>query len=153
MQSLPPRLLIPRSCQNQGNGLKFSRNKMCNIRQAVLSGDRSCFAYVVLSEKIVNKVLSQLPYVIYFCRDTSFPRLGQMILDYENPMRKMTEEFVPHSRVMIPGLLSLHNIYSKCTLSAEQMRAAQVLSLIAEPSKIMNVPTTTVVSMTEIWIL
>ena len=60
-------------------------------------------------------------------------------------MKKMTEEFVPHSRVIIPGLLSLHGIYSKCTQSAEQMRAAQVLSLIAEPSKIMNVPITTVV--------
>ena len=29
----------PRSCQN----LEISRNKMCNIRRAVLSGDRSCY--------------------------------------------------------------------------------------------------------------
>ncbi|CAG2232657.1 unnamed protein product [Mytilus edulis] len=29
--------------------------------------------------------------------DTSFPRLGQMVQDYDHPMKKMSEEFVPHS--------------------------------------------------------
>ncbi|KAL3842215.1 hypothetical protein ACJMK2_020254 [Sinanodonta woodiana] len=72
--------------------------------------------------------------------DPSFPRLGQMILDYENPMKKMSEEFVPHSRILVPALLSLHSLYLKKTLPAEQMRAMQVLSLLSEPAKIMNVP-------------
>ncbi len=31
--------------------------------------------------------------------DASFPRLGQMIIDYENPMKKLIEDFVPHSKV------------------------------------------------------
>ena len=31
--------------------------------------------------------------------DSSFPRLGQMIIDYENPLKKITDDFVPHSRV------------------------------------------------------
>lgn len=77
--------------------------------------------------------------------DPSFPRLGQMILDYEVPMKKMTEEFVPHSRVLTPGILSLHSVYSKKTPSAEQMRAMQHLSLLAEPAKISVVPTTTTI--------
>ena len=33
-----------RSCKNQGHGVEFSRNKMCNIRRAILSGDRSCYS-------------------------------------------------------------------------------------------------------------
>ncbi|KAL4225584.1 Nck-associated protein 1 [Mactra antiquata] len=77
--------------------------------------------------------------------DPSFPRLGQMIIDYENPMKKMSEEFVPHSRVLVPAILSLHDIYSKKTLPAEQMRAMQVLSLLAEPQKISTVPATTTI--------
>ena len=31
--------------------------------------------------------------------DREYPRLGQMIVDYENPLKKMMEEFVPHSKV------------------------------------------------------
>ncbi len=31
--------------------------------------------------------------------DPSFPRLGQMIVDYEVPMKKLAEDFVPHSKV------------------------------------------------------
>ncbi|XP_052216371.1 membrane-associated protein Hem-like isoform X3 [Dreissena polymorpha] len=77
--------------------------------------------------------------------DPSFPRLGQMIIDYEVPMKKMSEEFVPHSRVLKPGLLSLHSIYSEKTKSADQMRAMQVLSLLAEPQKISQVPPTTTI--------
>ena len=32
--------------------------------------------------------------------DASFPRLGQMIVDYENPMKKLIEEFTPYSKVI-----------------------------------------------------
>ena len=31
--------------------------------------------------------------------DREYPHLGQMIVDYENPLKKMMEEFVPHSKV------------------------------------------------------
>ena len=31
--------------------------------------------------------------------DPSFPRLGQMVIDYDIPLKKLSEEFVPHSRV------------------------------------------------------
>ena len=28
-----------------------------------------------------------------------FPRLGQMIVDYETPVKKLSEEFIPHAKV------------------------------------------------------
>ena len=34
--------------------------------------------------------------------DTHFPRLGQMIIDYDAPIKKMTEEFIPLSKVCVP---------------------------------------------------
>lgn len=42
-----------------------------------------------------------LNYVFWtlFFSDPSFPRLGQMVIDYDIPLRKLSEEFVPHSRV------------------------------------------------------
>ena len=33
-----------------------------------------------------------------------FPRLGQMIVDYDPPVKKLSEEFIPHAKV--PMLLS-----------------------------------------------
>ena len=77
--------------------------------------------------------------------DPSFPRLGQMILDYDHPMKKMSEEFVPHSRVVIPAIMSLHVIYPKRNINADMMRSTQMLSLLAEPAKIMNSPITDMV--------
>ena len=34
-----------------------------------------------------------------FCSEDSFPRLGSMIVDYENPLKKVAEQFVPHQQV------------------------------------------------------
>nr|XP_022336784.1 nck-associated protein 1-like isoform X4 [Crassostrea virginica] len=77
--------------------------------------------------------------------DPSFPRLGQMVIDYDIPLKKLSEEFVPHSRVVVLALISLHKIYPKRNLPADQMRATGMLSLLTEPLKIMNVPNTDMV--------
>lgn len=31
--------------------------------------------------------------------DNSFPRLGQLIVEYDPPLKKLADEFVPHSKV------------------------------------------------------
>lgn len=40
-----------------------------------------------------------LKFHMFVLSDREYPRLGQMIVDYENPLKKMMEEFVPHSKV------------------------------------------------------
>ena len=67
-----------------------------------------------------------------------YPRLGQMIIDYDPPIRKLSEEFVPHAKCLTHALLSLHQVYPRRALRAEDWRAAQMLSLLSEPGKIMN---------------
>uniref|UniRef100_A0A8P4GKQ8 Nck-associated protein 1 n=1 Tax=Dicentrarchus labrax TaxID=13489 RepID=A0A8P4GKQ8_DICLA len=69
--------------------------------------------------------------------DREYPRLGQMIVDYENPLKKMMEEFVPHGKVRY-ALISLHMVYPRRNLSADQWRNAQLLSLISAPSTMLN---------------
>ncbi|KAL4708284.1 hypothetical protein ACJJTC_007690 [Scirpophaga incertulas] len=32
--------------------------------------------------------------------DPSFPRLGQLIVDYDAPLKKLSEEFLPHQKVL-----------------------------------------------------
>ncbi|KAM8915021.1 nck-associated protein 1-like isoform 1-T1 [Spinachia spinachia] len=70
--------------------------------------------------------------------DSSYPRLGQMFVDYENPWKKLTEEFGPHTRSVTAALLSLTMIYPRRNLPAEQWRNAQLLSLLSAPAAMLD---------------
>ncbi|KAG7154973.1 Membrane-associated protein Hem-like [Homarus americanus] len=70
--------------------------------------------------------------------DPSFPRLGQMITEYESPLKKLSEEFVPHAKLLSVALSSLWILYPRRNLRAEQWRAAQMLSLVSTPSQLLN---------------
>lgn len=70
--------------------------------------------------------------------DSAFPRLGQMIIDYEQPMKKLFEEFIPHSKLLSQALLSLHQIFPMRTITAQEWRKSQILSLVANPTQLFN---------------
>uniref|UniRef100_A0A8B9CM25 NCK associated protein 1 like n=1 Tax=Anser brachyrhynchus TaxID=132585 RepID=A0A8B9CM25_9AVES len=63
--------------------------------------------------------------------DPSFARLGQMLLEYEHPLKKLTEEFGPHTKVGRDALLSLHFLFARRNQGAEQWRSDQLLSLLS----------------------
>ncbi|TRY86597.1 hypothetical protein DNTS_018583 [Danionella cerebrum] len=70
--------------------------------------------------------------------DPWYPRLGQMLLEYEQPWRKLSEEFGPHTRCVTEALLSLQAVYLRRNPSADQWRGAQLLSLLASPSAMLS---------------
>ncbi|XP_041806501.1 nck-associated protein 1-like [Chelmon rostratus] len=70
--------------------------------------------------------------------DPSYPRLGQMFLEYEHPWKKLTEEFGPHTRSVTAALLSLKMVYPRRNLPAEQWRSAQLLSLLSAPAAMLD---------------
>ncbi|KAM4613658.1 nck-associated protein 1-like [Polymixia lowei] len=70
--------------------------------------------------------------------DPSYPRLGQMFIEYEQPWKKLTEEFGPHTRLVTAAVLSLQMVYPRRNLSAEQWRAAQLLSLLNSPATLLD---------------
>ncbi|XP_038608220.1 nck-associated protein 1-like isoform X2 [Tachyglossus aculeatus] len=70
--------------------------------------------------------------------DPSFARLGQMILEYDHPLKKLTEEFGPHTKAVSSALLSLHFLFIRRNQGAEQWRSAQLLSLISAPPTMIN---------------
>ncbi len=53
-----------------------------------------------------------------------------MIVDYDPPLKKLSDEFVPHTKTLTTALLSLGSIYPRRNLSADQWRSAQMLSLV-----------------------
>lgn len=70
--------------------------------------------------------------------DSSFPRLGQLIIDYDMPMKKLSDEFIPHSKLLCTALTSLHAVFPRRNLTADKWRAAQFLSIISHPSQMLN---------------
>lgn len=58
----------------------------------------------------------------FYFSDLSFPRLGQMIMDYDPPLKKLSEEFVPHAKLLYSALISLWPIYHSHNLSADKWR-------------------------------
>lgn len=78
--------------------------------------------------------------------DPSFPRLGQLIMDYDVPLKKLSEEFVPHSKLLNTALISLWQVYPSRNLSADAWRADQKLSLVGSPSQILKAAATEMMS-------
>lgn len=76
--------------------------------------------------------------MIHGTSDPAFPRLGQMIIDYEQPMKKLFEEFIPHSKLLSQALLSLHQIFPMRTITAQEWRKSHILSLVANPTQLFN---------------
>lgn len=68
--------------------------------------------------------------------ETSFFRLGQMIIDFENPMKKLSEDFVPHSKLLYDALTSLVGAFHMRILGAEEWRKSQIFSIVANPTRI-----------------
>jgi len=65
--------------------------------------------------------------------DSHFPRLGQMIVEYDHPIKKMAEEFIPLSKVILHALMSLPKVFVRRHLPAEQLRSQAILSISKHP--------------------
>ncbi|KAJ8688113.1 hypothetical protein QAD02_023908 [Eretmocerus hayati] len=78
--------------------------------------------------------------------DPSFPRLGQMIMDYDMPLKKLSEEFVPHAKLLKSALISLWPIYPGRNSSADVWRTDQKLSLVGSPGQILKAAATDTMS-------
>uniref|UniRef100_A0A0V0G7U7 Putative membrane-associated hematopoietic protein n=1 Tax=Triatoma dimidiata TaxID=72491 RepID=A0A0V0G7U7_TRIDM len=70
--------------------------------------------------------------------DHSFPRLGQMISEYDPPLKKLSEEFVPHAKLLFSALLSLWPVYVGHNMSADKWRSDQKLSLVGNPGQLLK---------------
>ncbi|CEF67826.1 Membrane-associated protein Hem [Strongyloides ratti] len=71
------------------------------------------------------------------CNESSFPRMGQMIVDFENPYKKLNEDLTPINRLIYSGLISLSKIYLHRNIHADVWRGAQMLSLTTNSSQML----------------
>lgn len=69
-----------------------------------------------------------------------------MIVDYDVPLKKLSEEFVPHSKLLKNALASLWQVHPGRNLSAENWRADQKLSLVGSPGQILKASATEAMS-------
>lgn len=76
--------------------------------------------------------------IVHGSPDTSFPRLGSMIMDYEIPFKKLCEEFVPHSRLLLSSINSIISVYIPRNVSADKWRSELRLSLVGNPGLLLK---------------
>uniref|UniRef100_A0A8C2UCS8 NCK associated protein 1 like n=1 Tax=Coturnix japonica TaxID=93934 RepID=A0A8C2UCS8_COTJA len=70
--------------------------------------------------------------------DSSFARLGQMVLEYDHPLKKLTEEFGPHTKAVTAALLSLHFLFARRNQGSDQWRNDQLLSLLSSAGSMLS---------------
>ncbi|KAH9366078.1 hypothetical protein HPB48_011205 [Haemaphysalis longicornis] len=70
--------------------------------------------------------------------DNSFPSLGQLIVEYDPPLKKLADEFVPHSKTLFQALLSLQQVFPRRNLTADEWRKSQMLSLLVTPAQMLT---------------
>lgn len=70
--------------------------------------------------------------------DPNFPRLGQMIIDYDQATKKLSDEFIPHQRLLTSALKSLVQIYPMRNLTAEKWRELQILTLVGNQAALLK---------------
>ncbi|KAL1110560.1 hypothetical protein AAG570_008088 [Ranatra chinensis] len=105
-----------------------------------------CVTYVTLmillsrveDRKAVLGLFNAAHEMVHNQSDHSFPRLGQMIMDYDPPLKKLSEEFVPHSKLLYNALMSLWPVYHSRNLTADKCRSDQKLSLVANPGQLLK---------------
>ncbi|EFA13274.1 membrane-associated protein Hem [Tribolium castaneum] len=76
--------------------------------------------------------------IVHSSPDSSFPRLGNMIMEYEIPFKKLCEEFVPHTKLLLSALNSLLPIYIARNVSADKWRSELKLSLVGNPASLLK---------------
>lgn len=76
--------------------------------------------------------------MIHSQNDPSFPRLGSMIVEYDLPFKKLSEEFTTHSKLVLNAIQSLHQVFISRNVSAEQWRSDLKLSLVGNPSQLLK---------------
>lgn len=53
-----------------------------------------------------------------------------MITDFDPPIKKLAEEFVPHSKLLLSAVMSLWPVYFSRNLPVEKWRYSQLMMLL-----------------------
>ncbi|XP_039570631.1 nck-associated protein 1-like [Passer montanus] len=70
--------------------------------------------------------------------EPGFARLAQMVLEYEHPLKKLPEEFGPHTKAVSGALLSLRAPFARRCRDAELWRQEQLLSLLGAAGDLLS---------------
>lgn len=76
--------------------------------------------------------------LVHHQSDPSFPRLGVMVMEFDQPLKKLSEEFIPHSKLLFSAVMSLWPVYRNRNLPAEKWRSEQKFSVLGTPANLLK---------------
>lgn len=101
-------------------------------------------SYKILLTFLSLRTLLESVAFCYYCSEESFPRLGQMIVDYEKPIKRLNEEFIPHSKVLERLKLSFlisHNLkFALVSVGKCIINECSCECLVGDRGRIVNQP-------------
>jgi NCK-associated protein 1 len=68
--------------------------------------------------------------------ESNFPRLGQFLLDYESPLKRLHEDFNPIAKGLADALESLRPIVDRRYVTGEALRKDSLLNLLQHSAKV-----------------
>ena len=72
-------------------------------------------------------------------QEAFYPRLGQMLIDYDHPVKKMSEDFSPCADKIVISIMTLSNVVNQLkTGDAGMLRSQHTLSISEAPSYILH---------------
>lgn len=71
--------------------------------------------------------------------EPSFPRLGNMLIDYDQPLRKLSEEFTPCNTRVLEAIVSFSKaVHELKTSDVQMLRSQQILTITENPLYILH---------------
>ncbi|CAI9590322.1 unnamed protein product, partial [Staurois parvus] len=121
----------------------FDININYNFTKSYLDLIVTYFSVIMLISRIDDR---KLLVALYNCAsemlqgqsEPSYARLGQMLLEYDNPLKKLSEEFGPHTKSVTDALKSMHFLFCRKSQSADQWRGSQLLSFLSNPAAMIS---------------
>ncbi|XP_071795826.1 nck-associated protein 1-like isoform X3 [Asterias amurensis] len=92
----------------------------------------------VEDRKAMLGLYNQAYELAYGKSEPSFARLGTLICDFDSPVKKLTQQFVPLERCVASALFSLLHLYPRRNMTAGEMRSQEMLSLVSKPALLLN---------------
>lgn len=70
--------------------------------------------------------------------DKDYGRMAQIIIDYDDPVKKLCEDFGPYVKIIHSAVMSLKSVYLQRNMSAAKWRETCIFNLAASPPQMLN---------------
>ncbi|KAI6659919.1 Nck-associated protein 1-like [Oopsacas minuta] len=126
------------------NGMSFHAHLNFDISRALFELISDYVSIMIImgrieERKVICSVFNHVHDANRGQQEAFYPRLGQMLIEFEHPIRKMSEDFAPCAEQIVISIMTLRNVVYQLKISDPSMlRGLHALSISEAPSYILH---------------